>query len=111
MRTLYLLIILFIFQPIFSQEIAYFTLKLDESYLNTPVSITLDNTDKYSFTDKKIVLYEISNNKEVYVPSQVESGSRPILWFIPDNVSGGKTDRNFVIKLIETDQSDRKSVV
>lgn len=105
MRTLYLLIILFIFQPIFSQEIAYFTLKLDESYLNTPVSITLDNTDKYSFTDKKIVLYEISNNKEVYVPSQVESGSRPILWFIPDNVSGGKTDRNFVIKLIETDQS------
>ena len=73
MRTLYLLIILFIFQPIFSQEIAYFTLKLDESYLNTPVSITLDNTDKYSFTDKKIVLYEISNNKEVYVPRDRKS--------------------------------------
>ena len=105
MRTLYLLLILFLFQPIFSQEIAHFTLYLDESYLNTPVSVTLDNTNKYNFTDKKIVLYEISNNKEVYVPSQVESGSRPILWFIPDNVSGGKTDRNFVIKLIETDQS------
>ena len=120
MRTIFLLLGLFLFHPIFSQEIAHFTLYLDKSYLDTPVSIILDNTNKYNFTDKEIVLYEISNNKEIYVPSQLETGNRPILWFIPNNVSGAKTARNFVVKLTDTDQSetaneqfqiDRKSVV
>lgn len=106
MRTIFLLLGLFLFHPIFSQEIAHFTLYLDKSYLDTPVSIILDNTNKYNFTDKEIVLYEISNNKEIYVPSQLETGNRPILWFIPNNVSGAKTARNFVVKLTDTDQSE-----
>ncbi|MDD5605648.1 MAG: PmoA family protein [Dehalococcoidales bacterium] len=107
MRTIYLLLILFLFQPISSQEIARFTLHQDKSYLNTPVSITLDNTSQYNFSDKKIVLYEIFNNKEVHVPSQLETGKRPILWFIPNHVSGGKIARNFVVKLTDTDRSEK----
>lgn len=104
MKNIYILLLLnllFFQQPINAQEIAYFSLQLDEHYISKPVSVVLPNSDKLNFNDKDIALYEITNQQEVYVDSQLEWGTKPILWFIPDKKLGFNAERNFVIKLTD----------
>lgn len=104
MRNIFLLLllnILFLQQPINAQEIASFSLQLDEHHINMPVSVVLPNSDKLSFNDKDIALYEIKDKNETYVASQLEWGAQSLLWFIPSKQSDCRTQRNYVIKLID----------
>ena len=93
---------------VFAQELAKFTVNIDEERIDAPVSVALDglnyNTDKGSLS-----LYEITAGGEKPVPSQLEPGHSAKLWFILEGVSTKSSARNFILKTeVETEKPEPK---
>ena len=101
-NLLLLLIILLLQQSLNAQEIATFTLQHDDININSPVAVPLPSSDKNNLNDKQITLYEIKDNKEIYVASQLEWNTKPLLWFIPSKQPDSGSQRNYIIKLTDT---------
>ena len=101
-NLLLLLIILLLQQSLNAQEIATFTLQHDDININSPVAVPLPSSDKNNLNDKQIALYEIKDNKEIYVASQLEWNTKPLLWFIPSKQPDSGSQRNYIIKLTDT---------
>ncbi len=95
MRILFSILILLWFMPVCSQESFRFTLKPVEGAGLSPVSIPLGG--KALNADRgRIALYEAGKlDKEI--PSQLESGVNPRLWFMFDHQGGGK---DFVVRQV-----------
>lgn len=95
----YILLIHFLLMSafLFAQELAKFTVKIEEERIDAPVSVALDglnyNTDKGLLT-----LYEVTATGEKQVACQLEPGHSARLWFILTGVSQKNSTRNFILK-------------
>ena len=100
MRNKILILFCLITSQLFGQELAKFSVQIDEERIDAPISVSLDavnyNTDKGN-----LVLYEITKAGELAIPSQIEAGHSAQLWFILKGISEKKSVRNFVVKLEE----------
>jgi hypothetical protein len=109
MKNTLFIILLFLASGIFAQELAKFTVKIDEERIDAPVSVALDglnyNTDKGLLT-----LYEVTANGEKPVPSQLEPGHSAKLWFILEGVSSKNSTRNFILKTEEKTEKPESKV-
>jgi hypothetical protein len=109
MKNTLFIILLFLASGIFAQELAKFTVKIDEKRIDAPVSVALDglnyNTDKGLLT-----LYEVTANGEKPVPSQLEPGHSAKLWFILEGVSSKNSTRNFILKTEEKTEKPESKV-
>jgi hypothetical protein len=109
MKNTLFIILLFLASGIFAQELAKFTVKIDEERIDAPVSVVLDglnyNTDKGLLT-----LYEVTANGEKPVPSQLEPGHSAKLWFILEGVSSKNSTRNFILKTEEKTEKPESKV-
>ena len=98
MKNLILILLLFFSFQLFGQELAKFSIQIEDERIDAPVSISLDginyNTDKGA-----LVLYEQTSAGEKATPSQVETGHSARLWFILDGISKKNAERNFILKL------------
>jgi hypothetical protein len=91
----------------FARELVRFSIQSGLEVEQTPVSLSLDAFD-YN-TDKGIlVLYEIIEGEEVFVPAQLETGQSAKLWFILDKTSSARAIRNFVLRLEDKEREDQK---
>lgn len=79
------------------QEIMNFGIKIFENRIDAPVSVSLDGLN-YNTDKGNLVLYEISEQGEVIVSSQLEGGHSARLWFILKGESKKGTSREFVLK-------------
>ncbi len=68
-----------------AEPILEFTLAPSEDLLNQPVSIDLSGSDYYQDTGK-LVLYRVDGNNRTIIPSQLENGMSPKLWFLPGRI-------------------------
>jgi hypothetical protein len=97
MKNILFIILLFLASGVFAQELAKFSVKIDEERIDAPVSLALDglnyNTDKGT-----LALYEVLGNEENQVACQLESGHSAKLWFILEGVSPANSTRNFILK-------------
>jgi hypothetical protein len=97
MKNILFILFSLISPVVFAQELAKFTVNIDEERIDAPVSVALDglnyNTDKGSLS-----LYEITAGGEKPVPSQLEPGHSAKLWFILEGVSTKSSARNFILK-------------
>ncbi|MGC9354899.1 MAG: PmoA family protein [Mariniphaga sp.] len=108
MKNILFILFILISPVLFAQELAKFTVKIDEERIDAPVSVALDglnyNTDKGSLS-----LYEITDGGEKPVPSQLEPGHSAKLWFILEGVSTKSSTRNFILKTeVETEKPESK---
>jgi hypothetical protein len=103
---LYILISLFSTQLI-AQELVSFTVRMDEEYIDVPISISLNNIN-YNSDTFQIDLYEITQSGQNLIPSQLESGHSARLWFILKGVSKKNSARNFVIRLSNNNPSEKQ---
>jgi hypothetical protein len=94
-RLFCLLICIYMLFLVRADEIGRFTVQLEAMHKDIPVAISLDqfiyNTDMGN-----IALFEITGSGELFVPSQVEAGYNPRIWFIPS--PSDKLLRSFVLK-------------
>lgn len=79
-------------------EIGRFTLEVDKSHINMPVSISLDQFN-YNSDYGNIMLFELTGSREVPVPSQIEADYNTRIWFILDHSE--ISQRSFVLKYQE----------
>ena len=93
-----LLLLTFSTQIIFAQELAKFTVQIEEERIDAPVSISLDGIN-YNTDKGNLVLYEITKTEETVIPSQVETGHSAKLWFILKGVAEKNSESKFVLKL------------
>jgi hypothetical protein len=101
---------LLISSSLYAQVITEFSIRVEEELLYSPVSIPLDAFD-YN-TDKGMpVLYELTGEGEKFVPSQMETGHSPRLWFILGAIEGTSGERNFVLREEEQNTEDKDKVM
>lgn len=97
MKKILFLLFILISPFLFAQELAKFTVNIEEERIDAPVSLELDglnyNTDKSLLT-----LYEVTENGEKLVPTQLEPGHSAKLWFILEGISPANSTRNFILK-------------
>jgi hypothetical protein len=99
MKIIISLLVILFFPGIKAQDLIRFTVKTDQIAVNTPVNIELKGLQTNN-TQGIPGLYEITKEGEQYIPSQVENGVHPRLWFIIDPSQPGK-NREFVLRLEE----------
>jgi len=98
MKNLFLILsLLFSFQ-LHAQEIIKFNVEIDEDRIDAPVSVSLDGIN-YNTDKGNLVLYEVTNQGEKIISSQVEAEHSARLWFILNGESKKDTERKFVLKL------------
>lgn len=88
--------LLFTFQ-LFAQELAKFSVRVEDERIDAPVSVSLDGLN-YNTDKGNLVLYEITASGEKAIPSQIESDHSAQLWFILNGVSAKNSIRKFVLK-------------
>jgi hypothetical protein len=97
MKNILFIILLFLASGVFAQELAKFSVKIDEERIDAPVSLALNglnyNTDKGT-----LALYEVLGNEENQVACQLESGQSAKRWFVLEGVSPANSTRNFILK-------------
>lgn len=98
MKIKILLIITLFAHQIFAQELAKFNVKIEEDRINATVSVSLDGIN-YNTDKGKLVLYEITNDSEKVIISQIESDHSARLWFILNGISKKGSDREYILKL------------
>lgn len=97
MKQFSFLLFLVLSQLICAQEIAKFTINSDKNQIDAPVSVPLNELD-YNTDDGNLVLYEITNEGERFIPSQLEPGHTARLWFVMEGISKSGSERKFVLK-------------
>lgn len=83
-----------------SQEIAQFTVKAgDYDRVNTPVSASLEGIPLGLQTGQKLQLYEIVDDTEEVVPSQLDGDGyeKTLRWILSGETPAG-TNRNYILK-------------
>ncbi len=90
----------------FSQQQWRFSVRVDKSSLNQPLSILLDNILRDSISDQ-LRLFEIVKGKENEIACQIEAGYSPKLWFILQGFASAGSERKFVLKTVEKNQAAR----
>ena len=86
MKTMFLLLSVFVTPQLIAQELAKFNIKIDEEELDAPVCVSLDGIN-YNTDKGNLVLYEVTSTGEKAVPSQLEQGYTAHLWFLLNGVS------------------------
>jgi len=82
-----------------AEPILEFTLAPSEDLINQPVSIDLSGND-YNRDTGDLILYRVDGNNRIVVPSQLENGVSPKLWFLPGRVVPGGEKAHFeIVKL------------
>lgn len=74
--------------------------------MDVPVSISLQELG-FQVDPDSVVIYELVNNKEEVIPTQVESGYTPKLWFILNGTMKKGSKRIFIVKIKETEPTVR----
>lgn len=97
MKIRVFVLVLFVTQQICAQDLAKFSIKLEESRAGSPVSVSLDGID-YNMDKGMLMLVETTSGTEKPVPCQVEPGHSARLWFIPQGNAKGSPARSFVIR-------------
>lgn len=95
-RIIFLCAITFLLQSIKGQELLRFSIPGKDYEVTTPVSVPL-NGIKFNNNKGEPVLFELTGEGEKYVPSQIETGHNPVLWFILSPPPSGK-GREFILK-------------
>ncbi len=98
MKYVLIIFLTILTQFLFAQELAKFSVQIDEERIDAPVSISLDGIN-YNIDKRNLVLYEISETEETVIPSQVETGYSAKLWFILKGVTEKNSERKFVLRL------------
>ncbi|SHF39601.1 Methane oxygenase PmoA [Mariniphaga anaerophila] len=80
-----------------SQELAKFTVQVEKELIDAPVSLVLDGLN-YNTDSGDLLLFEVDENGETPIPSQLETGHSAKLWFIMKGVSAKNSKRNFILK-------------
>ncbi len=109
MKHLLFVIILLNTVSVIGQELAKFTLKIDNQLTDTPVSVSLDGIN-YNTDKGNLVLYEVFDSGEKAIPSQIEAGYSAQLWFILNGISAKNSERKYVLKR-EDQAVEQKHVV
>jgi hypothetical protein len=102
-------LVLFISSSIFAQDIARFIIHIEEELINSPVSIQLDAFD-YNTDKSELVLYELTDKGELFVPSQMEFGHSARLWFITDGNTRRDTEKNFILRREEKNTKVKNTI-
>ena len=89
---------------LFSQQQWRFSVRVDKSSLNQPLSIPLDNILRDSISDK-LRLFEILDGKENEIACQLEIGYSSKLWFILQGLTSAGSERKFVLKAVEKNRT------
>ena len=89
---------------LFSQQQWRFSVRVDKSSLNQPLSIPLDNILRDSISDK-LRLFEILDGKENEIACQLETGYSSKLWFILQGLTSAGSERKFVLKTVEKNRT------
>lgn len=92
---------------IISQAQGKFSVNITERMSGSPVCLNLDwfnyNTDKGD-----IALFELTQEGELFTPSQLETGISSRLWFIPGESEKRTGDRIFIIRLSDDSRNNSK---
>lgn len=100
MRQIIGILIIFLSTQLVAQELATFSVRIDESYIDMPVSFPLDPID-YNTDSLQLALYEMTGSEPRFIPSQLETGHNASLWFVLEGLSRKNTTRKFVIRKIK----------
>ncbi|MCF6356407.1 MAG: hypothetical protein L3J54_01255, partial [Draconibacterium sp.] len=73
MKKIILILFCIISSQLFAQELAKFTVQIDDERIDAPVSVSLDGIN-YNTDKGDLVLYEITKGSEKVIPSQLEPG-------------------------------------
>jgi len=94
----FILFILMIFQLslLSAQEILRFSIQKEVVLPDQPVNLPLDGID-YNNDKGELTLYEVSGDKFIPVPSQIEAGHSARLWFILKNNNDTDGPAEFVV--------------
>lgn len=109
MKLKLLILTLFVAQQLLAQELARFTVRIDDERIDAPVSLALDGLN-YNTDKGNLVLYEVSKNREQPVASQLETGHSARLWFILKGISEKGSEREFVLKVEESAENGQTVV-
>jgi hypothetical protein len=104
MRLIIGFMIIFFSTQLVAQELATFSVRIEKSYVDVPVSFSLDHID-YNADSLQLALYEITGSGLRFIPSQLETGHSARLWFILEGSSRKNSIRRFILRL-----SDRKAI-
>ena len=100
-------ILLCLYALVSAQEIMRFGIDNENTPVNTPVSVSLDNVN-YNTDNGNIGLFEVLKGEEIPVISQMETGHSARLWFILPESSLKVKQREFVVKKAKYYQADSK---
>jgi len=100
MRQIIGILIIFLSTQLVAQELATFSVRIDESSIDVPVSFPLDPID-YNTDSLQLALYEMTGSGPRFIPSQLETGHNASLWFVLEGLSRKNTTRKFVIRKIK----------
>lgn len=90
-----------------AQEIMRFSIVNDNTLVNAPVSVSLDNVN-YNTDNGTIGLFEVERGVEIPVACQLETGHSTRLWFILPESSSKVKQREFVVKKAKNYQAEKK---
>ncbi|MEN8115512.1 MAG: PmoA family protein [Bacteroidota bacterium] len=110
MRLKALIIILFFTETLLAQELAKFKVTVENDRIDAPVSVSLDGIN-YNTDKGNLVLYELTENGEKVVPSQLEPGHTARLWFILKSNSNKNSEREFVLRIEDTPVNGHSKVL
>ncbi|MDX1285703.1 MAG: PmoA family protein, partial [Draconibacterium sp.] len=96
-------------QTLLAQELAKFKVHFESNRIDAPVSVSLDGIN-YNTDKGNLILYEITENGEKQVLSQLESGHSARLWFIIKGESKKGTSKEFILKLGKKEQQTNSKV-
>ncbi|MFA5649933.1 MAG: PmoA family protein [Proteiniphilum sp.] len=108
MRNLPLLLLMLFSLSIQAKDSGKFTVKMQEEYIDAPVSISLSGLG-VSLDLDSILLYEWTDGEERRVPFQLESSASSTLWFVLDGVSKKNSERKFFVKSGTNAKENEKS--
>lgn len=101
MKHIFVALLLLLSNVLLSQYMAKFIVHSDKIDLfDVPVFIILD-TINYNVDNGKLALYEIVNDGEIMITSQIEQGHSLKLWFVLREKTSKNRKREFIIKYVE----------
>jgi len=110
MKYKILVLVLLISTSLIAQDLARFSIHYEQELINPSVSIKLDALD-YNTDKGRLALYELTDDGELFVPSQIEPGHTARLWFILQGNAGSDNERNFVLRREVQNTEDSNTIM